>query len=102
MVPLIIGLAIPLSLRTRQPLVRALLYNDQVLNTGRIQQALDERGNQAGFDALHVPYKGLALALPDLLAGRVQMTFTGYPAVAPYVNTGKFKMLATVGARSTR
>lgn len=52
---------------------------------------------QAGFDALHVPYKGLALALPDLLAGRVQMTFTGYPAVASQMRKGgtALKILAT-------
>lgn len=56
---------------------------------------------QAGFEALHVPYKGLALALPDLLAGRVQMTFTGYPAVASQMRKGgtALKILATGSLR---
>jgi len=49
-IPLILGLAIPISLRTKQPLVREMLYNDQVLDTHRIGAALTERGREAGFD----------------------------------------------------
>ena len=51
-VPLVLGLAIPLTLKTRQPLVKSLLYNDQVLNTHRIGLALVERGTVPQFDAL--------------------------------------------------
>jgi hypothetical protein len=51
-VPVVLGAAIPLSLRTSQPLVRTLLYNDQVLNTERIQQALVEKNHLRHFDAL--------------------------------------------------
>lgn len=51
-VPVVLAAALPLSLRTRQPLVRTLLYNDQVLDTERIHQALSERGNLGRFDAL--------------------------------------------------
>jgi hypothetical protein len=53
-VPLVIAAAIPWSLRTRQPLVRLLLYNDQVLNTTRIQAALVEKGNEKAFAVLLV------------------------------------------------
>jgi hypothetical protein len=49
-IPLILGLAIPISLRTKKPLVREMLYNDQVLDTHRIGAALAERGSEAGFD----------------------------------------------------
>ncbi len=49
-IPLILGLAIPVSLRTKQPLVREMLYNDQVLDTHRIGVALSERGTLAEFD----------------------------------------------------
>ena len=41
----ILGLAIPLTLCTRQPLVRTLLYNDSVLDTERIHSVLKERNN---------------------------------------------------------
>jgi hypothetical protein len=51
-IPILLGAAIPWSLRTRQPLVRTLLYNDQVLNTNRIHQALEARGTEEGFERL--------------------------------------------------
>jgi hypothetical protein len=51
-IPLLLGLAIPISLRTRQPLVRTLLYNDTVLDTARIQAALEVRGQVSGFEKL--------------------------------------------------
>jgi len=55
----------------------------------------------AGLDVTHVPYKGMAIALPDLVAGRVQFTITGLPAVAAQLKGGKLRVLATVGrARS--
>lgn len=53
-IPLLIGLAIPISLRTRQPLVRSLLYNDQVLDTARIHEALVARQNVGAFERLLV------------------------------------------------
>lgn len=53
-IPLLIGVAIPISLRTRQPLVRSLLYNDQVLDTARIQEALAVRQNVGAFERLLV------------------------------------------------
>ncbi len=52
--PVLLGLALPGSLRTRQPLVKTLLYNDQVLNTGRIAEALAARGTAPRFEALLV------------------------------------------------
>jgi tripartite-type tricarboxylate transporter receptor subunit TctC len=55
----------------------------------------------ANLDATHVAYRGMAIALPDLLAGRVQFTITGLPAVASHMNSGKLRILATLtGARS--
>jgi tripartite-type tricarboxylate transporter receptor subunit TctC len=55
----------------------------------------------ANLDATHVAYRGMAIALPDLLAGRVQFTITGLPAVASHLNSGKLRILATLtGTRS--
>lgn len=55
----------------------------------------------ANLDATHVAYRGMAIALPDLLAGRVQFTITGFPAVASQMKSGKLRILATVtGTRS--
>ena len=50
---------------------------------------------RAGLDLLHVPYKGMAPGIPDLLEGRIQLTITGLPAVAAALKSGKLKVLAT-------
>ena len=48
---------------------------------------------QTGVDVLHVPYKGMGPAMPDFIAGRVQLTMTGLPAVASYMTSGKIRIL---------
>ena len=54
---------------------------------------------RAGIDLIHVPYKGGAPAMTDLLTGRVDM----YPSVpstaAPYIESGQLRALATTGAK---
>lgn len=50
--PLIIGAAIPLTMRTKQPLVRTLLYNDQLINTAKVHEALEAKGKVGAFEAL--------------------------------------------------
>lgn len=51
-----------------------------------------------GLDITQVPYKGGAQAMPDLIAGRVQLNFGPYAGGYPHVKDGKLRMLATVGA----
>jgi tripartite-type tricarboxylate transporter receptor subunit TctC len=48
----------------------------------------------AKVDMLHVPYRGAAPALTDLLAGRAQVMFEGMPALVGYVRDGKLRALA--------
>ena len=56
---------------------------------------------RAGIDVIHVPYKGGGPAMTDLLGGRLDM-YVGVPStVAPHVNAGKARALATTGARRT-
>ena len=47
----------------------------------------------AGINIVHIPYKGSAPALADLLGGQVQMTFDAVPVVLPHVRAGKLKAL---------
>ncbi len=49
-VPLIIGLAVVGSLWTPFPLVKKLLFNEQIINVPKINQHLDERGNADQFE----------------------------------------------------
>jgi tripartite-type tricarboxylate transporter receptor subunit TctC len=57
---------------------------------------------QAGLDMLHIPYKGMALGIPDLLEGRIQLVITGLPAVATSMKSGKLRVLATTEPRRTK
>lgn len=63
------------------------------------QVAMELLKLQAKIDVAHVPYKGMGQGVVDLLAGRTQMTITGYPAVAGHMKAGKLRVLATAGSR---
>ncbi|MGJ7533519.1 MULTISPECIES: Bug family tripartite tricarboxylate transporter substrate binding protein [unclassified Variovorax] len=49
---------------------------------------------QTGASLLHVPYRGTAPAVTDLLAGQLQLLFTGAPALLPHIKSGKLRALA--------
>jgi tripartite-type tricarboxylate transporter receptor subunit TctC len=48
----------------------------------------------AGIDIQHVPYRGIAAVMPDLLGGRLTMAFGNISAVLPMVRAGKLRALA--------
>jgi tripartite-type tricarboxylate transporter receptor subunit TctC len=50
-----------------------------------------------GTDIVHVPYKGGAPAINDLMAGRVQLMFESLNSIAPFARSGAVRALAVSG-----
>ena len=78
-------------------------------NPGKVNMALGGTGGvdhvagllfqkETGTRFQLVPYRGLALALPDLLGGQVQVIFSSIPAAIEYIRTGKLQALAVTSA----
>ena len=47
----------------------------------------------AGIELVHVPYKGSALAMADLVSGSIHLTITGLLSTMPHVKTGRLRLL---------
>jgi tripartite-type tricarboxylate transporter receptor subunit TctC len=54
--------------------------------------------HMTGIDIVHVPYKGAAPAMNDLIAGHIPMMFDNMPAVLPQVQGGSVRAIAVAGA----
>jgi tripartite-type tricarboxylate transporter receptor subunit TctC len=54
-----------------------------------------------GIKMVHVPYRGSALAVNDLLAGQVQVTFSPIPLSVGYIRAGKLRALAVTSVKRT-
>jgi tripartite-type tricarboxylate transporter receptor subunit TctC len=50
----------------------------------------------AGTKLVHVPYKGVNLAMQDVLAGRIQLVVIGLPAALPHIRSGRLRALAVI------
>ena len=48
----------------------------------------------AGIDLQHVPYRGVSVSVPDILAGRIPVAFLSTPTALPLVRDGKLRALA--------
>jgi tripartite-type tricarboxylate transporter receptor subunit TctC len=56
----------------------------------------------AGVDIVHVPYRGGAQMLQDLLAGRIQIAFDNTPQILPHVRAGGVRALAVTTRERSR
>ena len=53
----------------------------------------------AGISIVHVPYKGIAPAVVDLLGGQVQLAISAFPTALPHIRSGKLRALAVTSAK---
>ena len=112
--PVVLATALPFYLVVNQEAVPARSVRELVdfakARPGKLSYASAGNGSphqlamelltlQTGIDVIHVPYKGMGAGVIDLVAGRTQMTITGYPAVAGHMKGGKLRVLATAGSR---
>jgi tripartite-type tricarboxylate transporter receptor subunit TctC len=56
---------------------------------------------QSGTFILHIPYRGTALAMPDLISGKVDVLFDSFVTGMPHVRDGKLRVLAVTTLKRT-
>jgi tripartite-type tricarboxylate transporter receptor subunit TctC len=74
------------------------LYYSSPGNGGPQHLAMELLKLDAGINLVHVPYKGSGGALADLVGGHVQAMIVSLQTVAPYVQSGKLRMLAVMSS----
>ena len=81
-------------------------------NPGRLNYASSGNGtivqltaelfkSQAGLFVVHIPYKGTALAIPDLVSGKVDVLFDSLPTGLPHVRDGRLRALGVTSVGRT-
>jgi tripartite-type tricarboxylate transporter receptor subunit TctC len=58
--------------------------------------------SRAGVDMVHVPYKGSAFAIPDVMSGLVQVLFANVSPLQPHIQSGRLKPLAVTSTERVR
>lgn len=81
-VPTVIGLAVLFSLKSKTPLVRTMLYNEQVIDVARVDRALDEQGQRLAFDRLLVQ-ASILLSLSFLVSAVLNFGLARYLLKSP-------------------
>ena len=81
-VPTVIGIAVVLSLKSKTPLVRSMLYNEQVIDVERVDAVLAEKGNRRDFDRLMVEASWL-LSISFLVSAALNFGLARYLLKSP-------------------
>ncbi|MDB5964406.1 MAG: hypothetical protein JWQ72_906 [Polaromonas sp.] len=104
-VPLVLVAHPSLNVKTVRELVAAAKARPGKINYASIgngtphQISMEWLKSMAGISMTHIPYKGVAPALTDLVAGQVDVMFTGTSSAAPYVKAGRLNALAVSSAK---
>ena len=75
------------------------LYYSSPGNGGPQHLAMELLKLETGMDIVHVPYKGAAGAISDLVGGHVQAMISALQTVAPHVHSGRLRFLAVMSAK---
>lgn len=69
---------------------------------GTTHQAMESLKREAAFEMVHVPYKGIAPAMQDMLGGSIDAMIAGATAAIPHLQGGKVKVLAIAGTKRAK
>ncbi len=100
MVPSVLLVPASLPVRTLDELVRLAKEKPGTVNYGSNGVGTTQHlaavmlGLRTGADLTHVPYKGADGLMPDLIAGRIQMSFNNVASALPYLKAGTLRALA--------
>ena len=103
--PLVLVARPSLNVKTLAELVALAKANPGKLNYASIgngtphQICMEWLKSMAGISMTHIPYKGVAPALNDLLAGQVDLMFTGTATLAQYTRSGKLVALGVASPK---
>jgi tripartite-type tricarboxylate transporter receptor subunit TctC len=104
-VPLVMVAHPSLNVKTLPELIKAAKAKPGRINYASIgngsphQISMEWLKSMAGISMTHIPYNGVAPALTDLVAGQVDVMFTGTSSAGPYVKAGKLEALAVSSAK---
>jgi tripartite-type tricarboxylate transporter receptor subunit TctC len=105
LIPTLVVVNPKLGVTTIQDLVAAARRNPKGLQfgsagSGSPNHLFGEMFNRmAGVDVLHVPYKGIAPALTDVVGGTVSMAYASLPTVQGFLGSGQLKALAVTSSK---
>ena len=77
-----------------------LLFSSSGQGSGQ-HLAMELFAQMAGLKLTHVPYKGTAPSITDVVGGRISMTIASVISTRPFFTTGKLRALAVVGPKRT-
>jgi tripartite-type tricarboxylate transporter receptor subunit TctC len=78
-----------------------LSYGSQGLGTSG-HLAVEWLGSLTGLQFLHVPYKGGAPAISDLISGQITLLIDAFPTTIPHIKAGRLRAVATTTASRVR
>lgn len=105
--PLLLVVAADSPYRTLAQVVAAAKAKPESLNyatsgNGTVAHLATELfQREAGIKLTHVPYKGAAQGLTDLIGGQVQLYMSSVPTLLPHVKNGKLRAIAVTSAKRT-